>query len=182
MKKKTQRQVLFFIIVGTNGTGKTTLVRELIGDKRTLVVDPDGLEWGDLPMIDVDDIDRIKEGKKARIVAPNYKDMAELTRYMNGNLVLDDCRYYIKSRIEEGVRQVMVRRRQKAVDIFAVAHSLNEVPPTFWTFASHLVLFKTKDNPERLKQNIPRFEEIAKRHIVEVNGNKSHHYYRVIPL
>ena len=182
MAEQRVRQVLFFIIVGTNGTGKTTLTKKLINNRKTLVVDPDGLEWGMIPTIDIEEITRLKDGKKARIIAPDYKDIVELVNYTHGNLVLDDCRYYVRSRIEEGVRQLLVRRRQKDVDIFAVAHSLNEVPPTFWTFATHLVLFKIKDNPQRLKQNIPKFRELTEKHIPEINNHKNHHYFRVIPL
>tara|TARA_R110000744_G_scaffold60835_3_gene125955 strand:- start:3713 stop:4339 length:627 start_codon:yes stop_codon:yes gene_type:complete len=176
------RQVLFFIIVGTNGTGKTTLTRKLIANRKTLVLDPDGLEWSNLPTISIDEVALLKEGKSARIIAPEPKEIVELVNYRNGNLVLDDCRYYVRSRIEEGVRQLLVRRRQKDVDIFAVAHSLNEVPPTFWTFATHLVLFKIKDNPQRLKQNIPKFKELTDIHIPEINSHENHHYFRVIPL
>jgi len=179
---RTVRQVLFFIIVGTNGTGKTTLTRKLIANRKTLVLDPDGLEWSNLPTIDIDEVALLKEGKSARIIAPEPKEIVELVNYRNGNLVLDDCRYYVRSRIEEGVRQLLVRRRQKDVDIFAVAHSLNEVPPTFWTFATHLVLFKIKDNPQRLKQNIPKYKELTEIHIPEINSHANHHYFRVIPL
>jgi|TARA_R110000803_G_scaffold145554_1_gene211368 ABC-type Mn2+/Zn2+ transport system ATPase subunit len=182
MAEKQVRQVLFFIIVGTNGTGKTTLTKQLINGRKTLVVDPDGLEWSNLPTIDIDEITQLKDDKHARIIAPAYKEIIELINYRNGNLVLDDCRYYVRSRIEEGVRQLLVRRRQKDVDIFAVAHSLNEVPPTFWTFATHLVLFKIKDNPQRLKQNIPKFKELTEKHIPEISAHKDHHYFRVIPL
>ena len=158
------------------------MTRKLINNRKTLVVDPDGLEWGMIPTIDINEINRLKDGKKARIIAPDYKDIVELVNYKHGNLVLDDCRYYVRSRIEEGVRQLLVRRRQKDVDIFAVAHSLNEVPPTFWTFATHLVLFKIKDNPQRLKQNIPKFRELTEKHIPEINNHQNHHYFRVIPL
>lgn len=184
MSEETRRvrQVLFFIIVGTNGTGKTTLTRKLIANRKTLVVDPDGLEWSMLPTIDIDEVMFLKEGKKARIIAPEPREIVELVNYKHGNLVLDDCRYYVRSRIEEGVRQLLVRRRQKDVDIFAVAHSLNEVPPTFWTFATHLVLFKIKDNPQRLKQNIPKYKELTEIHIPEINSHANHHYFRVIPL
>jgi hypothetical protein len=176
------RQVLFFIVCGTNGTGKTTLVKKLIGGRKTLVVDPDGLEWSNLPTIEMEEMTMLKPNAQARIIAPGYKEITALTNYTHGNLVLDDCRYYVRSRIEEGVRQLLVRRRQKDVDIFAVAHSLNEVPPTFWTFATHLVLFKIKDNPERLKHNIPKFHELTKQHIPEIAAHSDHHYYRVIPL
>lgn len=178
-----ERQALFFIISGTNGTGKTTLLKKLISNKkRTLIVDADGYEFSNVATIDVQDIDRIKKGKKARIIAPTPKDLEELTNFTNGNLVLDDCRYYIKARIEESIRRLFVRRRQHNIDIFAVAHSLNEIPPTFWTFATHLVLFKTKDNADRLKQNFPRYDDVLKGHIKEINAHSNHHYYRVIPL
>lgn len=179
-----QRQALFFIIAGTNGTGKTTLLKKLIqqNGKRTLIIDPDGYEFSDVATIEIGDITRIKNGKKARIVAPTNKDLENLINFTDGNLVLDDCRYYIKSRIEESIRRLFVRRRQHSIDIFAVAHSLNEVPPTFWTFATHLILFKTKDSSDRLKQNFPRYEEVLKQNVKEINSHKNHHYFRIIPL
>jgi ABC-type Mn2+/Zn2+ transport system ATPase subunit len=86
MAEKTVRQVLFFIIVGTNGTGKTTLTKKLIDNRKTLVVDPDGLEWSMLPTIDISEITQLKDGKKARIIAPDYKDIVELVNYTNATM------------------------------------------------------------------------------------------------
>ena len=43
-----KRQSVFFIIVGLNGTGKTTLLHKYINsmnDRKLLVIDPDGMEW-----------------------------------------------------------------------------------------------------------------------------------------
>lgn len=178
------RQGVFFIIVGTNGTGKTTAVNRLIDDigRRVLVVDPDGLEWSSLASVPSEKVGKIKKGKRARIVAPGPDDLANLVMFTDGSLVLDDCRYYVRSRIAESIRQVFVRRRQKGIDVFAVAHSLNEVPPTFWTFATHLILFKTTDNPERLKHNLPGFEEKIKAHLKRINAHSDHHYFEIIPL
>lgn len=178
------RQGVFIIIVGTNGTGKTTLTRQLIAanGRRILVVDPDGIEWHDLATIESGDINRIKQGKRARIIAPTPEDLSQLVSFSEGSLVLDDCRYYVKARIEESIRKVFVRRRQRGIDIYAVAHSLNEVPPTFWTFATHLILFKTTDNPDRLKHNLPGYEERIKGNMEAIKSHPSLHYHRVIPL
>lgn len=177
------RQSLFFIIVGTNGTGKTTIVRELVNAQRKLlVVDPDGMEWSDLPEVEATQIRSLQPQAKARIVGPSVDELDYLIDYTNGNLVLDDCRYYVKSRIEESVRRTLVRRRQKSIDVYAVAHSLTEVPPTFWVFCTHLILFKTRDNTQRLKQNIPKYRELEGKHIPEINGHANHHYYRIIPM
>jgi len=177
------RQGVFVIICGTNGTGKTTLVREFVqGERKLLVVDPDGMEWSDLVDIDPVRIHEIVPKGKARILAPTPEELEYLKDFTDGNLVLDDCRYYVKSRIEHAIRQTLVRRRQKSIDVYAVAHSITEIPPTFWVFATHLILFKTKDNPSRLKQNIPMYEDLTKVHIPEINAHSDHHYYRVIPL
>ena len=46
-----KRQSVFFIIVGLNGTGKTTLLHKFIDtmpDRKLLVIDPDGMEWREL--------------------------------------------------------------------------------------------------------------------------------------
>lgn len=179
----TKRQSVFFILCGTNGTGKTTLLRQLVDtNKKLLVIDPDGMEWNDLVEIDVARVGEVQDGKKARVIAPSAEELDYLKDFQDGNLVLDDCRYYVKSRIEESIRQTLVRRRQKGIDVYAVGHSLTEIPPTFWVFATHIILFKTKDNVSRLRQNIPNYKEMTEKHIPEINSHPSHHYYRVITL
>ena len=50
-----RRQSVFFIIVGLNGTGKTTLLHKFIDsmpERKLLVLDPDGLEWINLHTIE----------------------------------------------------------------------------------------------------------------------------------
>ena len=52
-----------FIIVGTNGTGKTTLTKKLIDNRETLVVIE--MVWVSMmPTIDIGEITQLKEGKK----------------------------------------------------------------------------------------------------------------------
>jgi ABC-type cobalamin/Fe3+-siderophores transport system ATPase subunit len=58
------RQSLFFIIVGTNGTGKTTLLNKLINEtnRKSLILDPDGLEWKDVQEIEPSKSGELKSG------------------------------------------------------------------------------------------------------------------------
>ena len=178
------RQSLFFIICGTNGTGKTTLLNKLIGnlEKKVLVCDPDGMEWNHYSVINIDDVGKFKKGK-ARILAPNSEDLDYLIDFQNGCLILDDCRYYVKSSIEESIRRVLIRRRQNSVDVFAVAHGLSEIPPTFWTFSTHLILFKTNDSMVRVR-NAMDGDRLKKMKIKqnEINSNPSHYYYEIINI
>ena len=59
------RQSLFFIIVGTNGTGKTTLLNQLINEKggKSLVIDPDGMEWSHVEEIQPEKCGELKSGQ-----------------------------------------------------------------------------------------------------------------------
>ena len=72
------------IVIGPPGTGKTTLTKKLITGRKTLVVDPDGLEWSNLPTIDIDEITLLKPDKSARIIAPDYKDIIEKELSLQG--------------------------------------------------------------------------------------------------
>jgi ABC-type cobalamin/Fe3+-siderophores transport system ATPase subunit len=178
------RQSLFFIIVGTNGTGKTTLLKKLVGDieRKALIIDPDGMEWRDIQEIPSDKVGEMSGGY-ARVLAPTPSDLDELINYQNGSLVLDDCRYYLKARMDESIRKILVRRRQNSVDVFAVAHGLSEVPATFYTFATHLVIFKTNDSLVRLRNNTDK-EKIQrlKNAIDSVNQHSDKHHYQVFNI
>ena len=164
-----KRQSVFFIIVGLNGTGKTTLLHKFIDsmpERKLLVLDPDGLEWINLHTIEKEDVALMKKGK-ARIIAPDKEQLETIDQFTNGTLVLDDCRYYLGSRMEEVVRKTLVRRRQNSVDVFSVAHGLSEVPSVFWTYATHLVLFKTNDSAVRLRNTSDK-ERIRKLYATNV--------------
>jgi molybdopterin-guanine dinucleotide biosynthesis protein len=181
------RQPIFIIIVGTNGTGKTTLLHKMIKKtgRRSLIVDPDGYEWRNLPTVEISEIlevnKRLKKGKAVKIVGPEAEDIKLLDKYTKGNLVLDDCRYYTDSRLDKDMRKLFIRRRQKEIDIFAVSHSLVDVPPGFFTYATHVIMFKTADNPDRVKKNIPNYSEMMQM-IKRVNSSKNAHYFEEFSL
>ena len=47
------------------------------------------------------------------------------------------------------VQWLQIRRRQAGIDLFSVFHGLTQVPPVYFTFATNLILFYTKDNIKR---------------------------------
>jgi thymidylate kinase len=178
------RQSLFFIIVGTNGTGKTTLLNKLISNtgRKALILDPDGLEWKDIQEIKPEQAGELKKGY-AKILGPSSDDLEHLIDFQNGSLVLDDCRFYLKSRMEESIRRILIRRRQNSNDIFAVAHGLTDVPASFYTFATHLVCFKTNDSLVRLRNSTDK-EKIHKLRLAidSVNEHPDHHHFKVFNI
>jgi len=67
------------------------------------------------------------------------------------------------------------------LDIFAVGHGFNEVPPVFFTFCSDIFLFRTTDNIARRKNCLQNFELMEKAQ-AEVNQKaiKSPHFFKYI--
>jgi|TARA_Y100000114_G_scaffold21423_1_gene17210 Cdc6-like AAA superfamily ATPase len=181
----SKRQSLFFIIVGTNGTGKTTLLNNILTETnrdKVLVVEPEGLEWQHYKEINYDQIISFTKGK-AKVINPSPEEIEQLMDFNNGTLVLDDCRYYANKRLQTAIRKILIRRRQNAVDIFAVAHGLSEVPPDFLTFCTHIIMFKTNDWLQRLRNSADREQiQVIKQVREKVNADTNPHNFRVISM
>ena len=183
-RSETGVQTTMAIVVGTNGTGKTTFLRQmcnmaLANGRRVLVIVPDEIEWTDIPMTQLRygvDSDFRYTGIRRHIF--NKKTTLKMLKHFrNGLLIFDDCRAYLKAVTSDEVHGVLIRRRQQGIDIFAVAHGFTEIPLVFYTFVSDFVVFKTRDNISRRMSGIRDYEAIRKK-VAEVNaisaGKKPH--------
>ncbi|MDY0285127.1 MAG: ATP-binding protein [Bacteroidales bacterium] len=183
------RETRLIIVLGYNGTGKTTLVKELLAAElrkpagRGLIVTPDDIEWRTLPDVHHKHKHHIATYKGARRLI--YQDgVLELIveHYRNGLLVLDDCRAYLTASTGMDLHNLIIRRRQKMIDIVAVGHGFTEVPPKLFTFASDIVLFRTKDNISKRKEVLKDFDLMLKaQEHVNARALENPHYYEIIP-
>lgn len=164
-RRKTQLN----LVVGINGTGKTTFLRQNIVEQRhkVLVITPDECEWRQLPIVE-EARDIFYLNGTARMI---YRDAGTLERairyYSGGALILDDAMAYLGFQTPETMRYLYIRRRQRGVDVFLVAHGLRQVPPQAFTFGSYLVLFATTENFTSRRRELDA--EIYSR-IVEAQG------------
>lgn len=183
-----ERPAKLIIVIGYNGTGKTTLVKKIIAaelkkqEGRALIVTPDDIEFQSLEYVHDRFPERIKWYKGARkiiyfdgllpIIANNYR---------NGLLVFDDCRAYLDAKVDQDLHNLLIRRRQKSIDIVAAGHGFTEIQPKLFTFASEIILFKTIDNIERRKNVLKDFEKMkAAQALVNNEAMKNPHYYKII--
>lgn len=140
------------MFVGINGTGKTTAMKRIIektvtAKNRCLIVTPDPAEWRDVLPVDGREIATFSGIRKIIYFKGCMEEIQKY--YSNGLLVMDDARVYIHAQSDDFMQWLQIRRRQVGVDIFAMFHGLTQVPPVFFTFATNLFLFYTKDNIKR---------------------------------
>ena len=78
---------------------------------------------------------------------------------------------------------ILIRRRQKMIDICYVGHGFTQIPPAFFTFSTHFALFKTIDNIDRRRDCIQNFDEMkAAQERVNAAALKNPHYHEIIKI
>ena len=171
-------------MLGANGTGKTTFIKQVCAAtrQRVLIITPDDTEYNETdyngnPLYPLNELrtkeDFMFEGVTRHIFEPKYT-LSVLHNFKCGIIVFDDCRAYFPARTEQVIHELMIRRRQREIDIIAVGHGFTEVPPKFFTFATDYVLFRTEDSIDTRKPYIRNFEAV-KRAQAYVNARAKHH-------
>jgi hypothetical protein len=179
------RQPKNILFIGTNGTGKTSNLKKLVvaelkkKDSHVLIVVPDDMEWNMVPFVNSRFPERIRSyvGARKIIYFPGLLQIIS-DNFREGLLIFDDCRSYFTASTDPELLNILIRRRQKMLDVCAVGHGFTQIPPAFFTFATHYVLFKTIDNIDRRKNVIQNFEEMkaAQLRINEKAKTDPHHY------
>jgi len=183
--RSSDKKTKFVTIVGTNGTGKSTLCAKLVertvlAGGRALIVMPDDREWSGVSQLKEGELNRFKRIRK--IVFDPESTLDVLVNYKHGLLVFDDCRAYVPSSLAAQMHELLIRRRQNDVNIIAVGHGFTEVPPKFFTFATEIVIFKTVDNILKRKDCINDWTAMAYavQYVNKVAGEGKPHFYKVV--
>ena len=188
-KPEEVREVFKMVFVGKPGTGKTTVLRKILHaclekGRRALIVTPHENEWMDIAMVHPRLQHHIRTYRGARrIICHGEKKILENIKkyFVNGFLIFDDCKAYIRPSDRVYMEQFLLALRQKDVDFACCGHGFTTIPPVFYTFATDFVVFATTDNPKKRKDDVMNFEELEKT-VNEVNEKalKDKHYYRII--
>ena len=179
------RSTRLMLIVGTNGTGKTTFCDEkliqsaLDNKRRVLIVNPDTVGWAQYKYIDVEKQPLNYTGVRKCIASPMYLD--QYTNFRDGLLVFDDCRTFVRPALQNSLETLSIRRRQYGIDIAVVAHGLTLLPPAFLPYATDIFIFKTKDNIVRAKNKLLEYDKLLAAQ-QRINEHPDVHYYEWLKL
>ncbi len=172
------RQTKRIVIIGTNGTGKTTLLHKIVRNagQKTLIITPYENEWNELDpngneLYPVNELRSAADfnftGIQRHIYDPD-RTLKRISGFTRGLIVFDDCRVYLDARTDKTIHTILMSSRQKMIDEIFVAHGFTEVPPKVFTFATEYFLFRTEDNITRRKFFVKNYPLIERKQI-EVN-------------
>lgn len=179
------------ILVGTNGTGKSTLLKSFFKYRNRNLVIPANLydsAFDDLEYIKSSDEISTFQGTK-KVVIEEEEDFFKLIEYQNGlkdcGLFLDDFRNYIPTtgtRLKQPIRKLFSDRRHRGMDIYLSTHSPRQIHPDIFAYQPIIFLFKTTESfPDSLSQKIPNLEKlkIVQRR-VNLMSRKNPFYFEIL--
>lgn len=144
------RQNMSTVVIGTNGTGKSTLCEKILleSGKRCLIVDHAGKAkiWHKYDYLDIAQKSEIENWNNVRrIPYTGYKEETFELIFNNiekGIVLFDDCRHYIKSNMDHQpmLEKLMIDYRHLELDLFFVVHSVNHLPPRAWSNVTHSII------------------------------------------
>lgn len=152
------------IVCGTRGTGKTTFLKSIIQKTKIpyFVYDFHG-DWNAKP-VDMDQF--IEMCNKAK----------------NCNFIFEDATSYCsQGGIKHTFRRAITRSRGQGVNIYLVFHSLRLIPLDIFEMADYLILFKTKDQTERITGRFMDFPHILTAYH-EIRSNPDAYFKKIIRL
>ena len=187
------RKPFMTMVLGTNGTGKSTIMRSILDKcnaKKALIVTNHIEEWRDVPEVSLcSREDFLFEGiRKTRCYQPTKEDigtLAKLRYFRKGIIVFDDARLYMKdAKTDNLIEDLMISYRQQELDIFVVAHGFTKVRPVFYSYVSNIILFRTLDSVAYRKMELgENYQKIVDAQ-AEVNQKAINdpHYYKWLKL
>lgn len=184
-----KRQAKLILVVGTNGTGKTTLIHKLVnaelkGGRKALIITPHESEWltfNNLPVNDCSNISNIRGVERIHF-SGDIKILNKINSlFFNGMLVLDDCRSMIKPNIEQSVKDLLISRRQMMRDMILVCHSIVDVPQQVFYYSPEIILKKTSCSFEKRKSLLlPQDYNNLVKAQERINNHSNPYYYELI--
>lgn len=139
---------LINIIVGGQGTGKTSFTKKSAEKMNRVVILDVNNEYKDL------------EQRGAKRITKDFRQSLENVKELNGiSLIVEEATIFFSNRKhDENLLEMIIRKRHQNNNIFLIYHSLTDIPDYLLRISDYLILFKTKDNSVKIDQKYANTE------------------------
>jgi len=188
IKTRPGRKSRCILILGKPGTGKSTLAYKLMKEYgRGLMVLPSYDDWADiLPELDINCPDSYNyNGVKHHVYNTDNDFYYIYNMYHNGIACFDDVRAYIPSNFDYShFKKMLIRPRQRMLDVIIMAHGFSEVPPKLFTFITDYVIMDIEDSPDIRKKYLSGKLDILTKTVdfVKSKAHNNPHYFKWLQL
>ncbi len=203
-----ERQSKNCIILGSPGAGKSWFAREnvvnklLKQNKRVLIIAPAFKDWKyifenqiitdkeatalnctkkiDFVDIKTNDKNTFSGVCRVFITKDSIKHLKDLR---NCCLVLDDCRQFMSSNLQDELETLISRLRHQMVDLFVIGQAFRFIPVAFFSCVTEMFLFQTTGSIDAAKNRLADWREIE-HYQKDVNrqAKTNKHYYKYIQI
>lgn len=191
------------VVVGFKGSGKTTLIREIIrkSKKKVLLMDQkEEADYAFMPVVPVEWLTKWTSGnyrvitdwasikndatyitgkdRKGQPVMPGYNGITDCTW-----IIEDATSMFVNGKVDENLRKLITTNRHVNVDVYMIFHSWAETPPGILRNANYVIIKKTNDSPQELRKlsKIPGGKEV-KKEIEKINRSRNEYATKLLPL
>ena len=178
------------LIIGTNHSGKTTLVKKIINDdfkangRRVLIVLYDDLEFDGFNWVEPEFLEKLNFQGARKVIF--YRGLLRniIENFNDGLIIFHDCALFFRNNSNiPDLHSLLIRCRQKMIDMVAVGHAFSELPPKLFIFTTQFTLFRTIGNIKKRRKVIQNFEELkaAQLRINEKARTQPHYFETLFP-
>lgn len=151
------------IFIGAPEHGKSTQLRKLIDSRNEgVIVHNQGQQkaYSDLPVISFEKMKLMKSGKY-QVQEPDALEFYQIAynNFRNGFVVGEDASEYMPPQKIQSIYKLVIGLRHKGIDLALIFHSIAETPPYIIRQANEIILFKTSDNWENVKDRFPEHQQ-----------------------
>jgi ABC-type Mn2+/Zn2+ transport system ATPase subunit len=152
-------------IIGTTGTGKTTFVKDRLknANKNSIYlydVNNEYTEFYDYPFVSMDLF------------------LEKAIKLKNAVIVFEEATIFFSNKSSnKEITELLVRKRHTKNTIFLIFHSLRSVPRNITDLVNHLIIFKTTDSEQVVKNKFSddRITDVFNR----VKDHKDKHFFEI---
>ena len=168
------------LIVGKPGAGKSYFFKNEILPKlnKVLIFDQYGYEYPEATLTD----GKKDTGESMLRFSGDFWELVNFSgRFPNRAIIIEDATNFLQGAIhDEPLRKMFAARRHYNQQLYFLFHTLSSIPPFIYSMSDYVVLFKTKDFKERVKNRFQ--DEELFRAFENIKKSRNEHERKIVKI